>query len=69
MGIELPLASMTTAEKLEALDALWNDLSRAPDVIESPAWHGEVLAERGQATDERFVDWEEVKQQVRERLR
>lgn len=69
MGIELPLSSMTTAEKLEALDALWNDLSRAPEVIESPAWHGEVLAERGLAPDERFADWEEVKQQVRERLR
>jgi hypothetical protein len=43
MGITLPLDEMTISEKLEVLDQLWNDLSRNPENIPSPEWHGEEL--------------------------
>lgn len=67
----LPLDQMTVAEKLLAMEALWADLSRDEQQIESPAWHGDVLRERVEAVEsgqEKFVDWETAKQQLRDRL-
>ena len=60
----LPLEKMTLAEKLQAMEELWADLSR-DDKFESPAWHGEVLKKRKTETD--FVDWETAKEQLRTR--
>jgi len=42
----LALNEMTLREKLAAMEALWEDLSRTPGVVESPAWHKEVLEQR-----------------------
>ena len=64
----LPLDQMTVEEKLELLDELWADLSRKPDDVPSPAWHGEVLAERDAALErgeEEILDWEEAKARLR----
>jgi hypothetical protein len=38
---------MTLAEKLEAMELLWADISCRPEALPSPDWHQEVLAERG----------------------
>jgi len=46
MNIALPLDQMTTADKLSLMELLWDDLCRTPENVPSPAWHGEVLAER-----------------------
>jgi len=70
MEITLPLAEMTTAEKLRMMEVLWADLSQREEDIESPAWHAEVLREREekvQRGEESFLDWETVKRQLRER--
>jgi Putative addiction module component len=61
---------MTREEKLQAMEALWEDLSRDPDTLESPAWHEDVLREREErlATGEaEFVDWEQAKADIRSR--
>ena len=61
---------MTTEEKLQAMEALWVDLSRDPDQVPSPSWHGDVLRERAQRVQEgreQFVDWETAKRQLRDR--
>lgn len=55
---------LTAAEKLELLDRPWGDLSRHPQTVPSPAWHGAVLDERRAAVQEgrtTFVAWEEVR--------
>ena len=62
---------MTVAEKLCEMEALWADLSRDEQQIESPQWHGDVLRERVDAVKsgkESFVDWETAKKQLRDRL-
>jgi hypothetical protein len=62
---------MSTAEKLSAMEALWQDLSRNADQFESPAWHGEVLREREQRVEEgkeAYLDWDATKQELRDRL-
>jgi hypothetical protein len=69
MSIELPIDSMTTAQKLEAIEALWASLCKNPSDVESPEWHAEILAERkrrlesGEAT---VSDWKSAKKRIRE---
>lgn len=48
MPVNLPLKDMSLHEKLSAMESLWEDLTRTPEVIESPAWHKEILDERSQ---------------------
>jgi putative addiction module component (TIGR02574 family) len=72
MSITLDLEKMTTVEKLRLMEDLWQDLAASETEINSPAWHGDVLAERlhafssGQETP---IDWEIAKQQLRDELR
>ena len=69
--MKLSLDGMTRREKLELMEALWADLAKEPDLIESPAWHAEELAEterRVASGEETFVDWEIAKRQILERL-
>jgi hypothetical protein len=71
MEAVLPLDQMTTAEKLRAMEAIWADLTRNADSFDSPAWHADVLREREQRIaegKETFIDWDEAKRQLRERL-
>ena len=37
---------LSKTERLQAMEWLWASLSREPEEIESPEWHGEVLAAR-----------------------
>jgi len=59
---------MTLREKLAAMESLWEDLTRSPEAIESPAWHKDILDERRQRIVDgkaRFVDWERAKAEIR----
>ncbi|MCX6893202.1 MAG: addiction module protein [Verrucomicrobia bacterium] len=72
MDITLPLDQMTSEEKLRTMEALWADLSRNEEDIHSPAWHGQVLEDRDarvQSGQEKFMDWETAKQELRDRLK
>jgi len=62
---------MNVREKLAAMEALWEDLSRTPEVIESPAWHGKVLEARQRRVAEgkaRYADWETAKTRIRRKV-
>jgi putative addiction module component (TIGR02574 family) len=68
MAIKIPLGEMTVAEKLQLMEELWEDLSREPDTIPSPDWHGDVLREREaevRAGRGKFIDWEQAKAEIR----
>ena len=69
--ITLEPDKMSQAEKIQAMETLWADLSKDETSVESPSWHGDVLRE----TDERFssgsespVDWTSAKQELRKRF-
>lgn len=65
MSVALSIDQMTKAGKIGAMEALWDDLCRAEDEIESPAWHGDILRSRKQAVEsgaEKILDWEDAKQ-------
>jgi gamma-glutamyl phosphate reductase len=69
MNLELPLDQMTTAEKLRALEQIWEDLSRTSQEVPSPNWHADILQARERRVQEgssQFVDWIEAKQQIRD---
>ncbi|MEI9962564.1 MAG: addiction module protein [Limisphaerales bacterium] len=71
MEAALPLDKMTVAEKLRAMEMLWADLSRNEAQIRSPAWHGDVLRDREakiKSGEEKFMDWETAKKQLRDKL-
>lgn len=66
----LPLDEMSIEEKLQTMEALWEDLSADPTKIESPAWHEEELRERERkiaSGEAKFIDWEAAKADIRRR--
>ena len=68
---DVGLDQMTVSEKLALMERIWDNLSRRPQDVPSPEWHGEVLAERKAAVREgksEFVEWDGAKRRLRERL-
>jgi len=71
MPYNLPLKDMTLRDKLAAMESLWEDLARTPEVVESPTWHRDILDERRQRLAEgrsQFIDWESAKSDIRNKL-
>ena len=61
---------MSREEKLQALEAIWADLSKDAATVESPPWHEDVLKEtqnRLIAGQEGILDWPEAKRKLRDR--
>ncbi|MFO0913556.1 MAG: addiction module protein [Pirellulales bacterium] len=72
MAINLPLENMTLADKLEAMEALWADISRRPADLPSPDWHKDILDERRRLVAEgklKFIDWDTAISDLRKELR
>ena len=64
---QLPLA-----EKLQIMEAIWDDLSQHADEMLPLAWHGELLSEREAAIargDETFEDWDMAKQRIEKEIK
>jgi hypothetical protein len=40
------IQQMSLEEQLQAMELLWASLSRTPNALPSPDWHGDILAER-----------------------
>lgn len=71
MATTLDLDRMSTAEKLRLMEDLWQNLSSDENSVPSPAWHGDVLAERQRliaSGEESYIDWEVAKKQLRAEL-
>jgi putative addiction module component (TIGR02574 family) len=64
MPIELPLDTLSIAEKVRLLESVWASLCSKSGDVQSPEWHREVLdarkrsLEEGQAT---VSTWSEAK--------
>jgi hypothetical protein len=71
MSVSLPLSEMSLAEKLRMMEALWEDISRNSDALESPEWHHTVLQEREKRIakgESQFMDWEQAKTDIRKQV-
>ena len=68
MTVTLPLAQMTTQDKLSLLETLWDNLLATGDTLPSPAWHRDVLAAREMRVREGtavYSSWSEAKDRIR----
>ena len=64
MPVSIPLDDMTTEEKLEAMELLWDDLCAQEQKVSMPQWHITLLQEREArvtAGKERFGIWKTPK--------
>ncbi len=66
----IDIGRLSREEKLRIMEAIWEDLSRDAEQVESPDWHREILDEtesRLKAGQESVVDWPEAKEGLRKR--
>lgn len=72
MTVSLALKDMTVVEKLQVMEAIWDELSRNADDVPSPDWHRELLSEREAAImrDEvRFEDWATAREKLEQAIK
>ena len=65
------IKQLSRKEKFWIMEAIWEDLSMEDELIESPAWHKEVLSEtenRLRAGQEQILDWKDAKEKLRKRF-
>jgi len=66
------LKDMTTEEKLEAMEMLWDDICRNIPDFSSPAWHEQILKEREERLKkgkEKVLDWNQAKKDLRDSIK
>jgi putative addiction module component (TIGR02574 family) len=71
MSETIEIKHLSREEKLRVMEAIWEDLAREPEQLESPDWHREALEETGrrlEAGQEQAVDWSEAKAELRKRF-
>jgi len=69
MSITLPIKEMTFEEKIQAMELLWDDLSKNGVQYKSPDWHQDVLAQRENSIKDgaaEYIDWEIAKKSIRD---
>ncbi len=67
MVTPLALDKMTIEEKLQTMEALWDDLCQHEEILPVHDWQKEVLDERERMIergDSKFSDWEEAKKRI-----
>ena len=61
------IKNLSVEEKLQMMESLWDSLCASPS-LDSPQWHGDILAKREQAIvngSDEFEDWETAKAALR----
>jgi len=59
---------MSVTERLQAMDQLWDSLTRDNDEIPSPDWHQDVLADRkarAQHGEAKFLTLDQLRSRLR----
>jgi hypothetical protein len=67
----MAIKQLSREEKLQVMEAIWEDLSHEDQLVQSPPWHESQLREteqRIQSGKEQILDWKEAKQELRKRF-
>jgi putative addiction module component (TIGR02574 family) len=67
MATPLTIDEMTIEEKLQTMEALWDNLCRNEKAVPVYDWQKDVLNQRERLIEEgkaRFIDWEEAKARI-----
>ncbi|MFK5923305.1 MAG: addiction module protein [Verrucomicrobiota bacterium] len=65
------IEALTTVEKLEAMEVIWESLSKNCADLPIPEWHDVILKERRELVekgDAEYTDWAEAKKQILDRV-
>lgn len=65
------VTGLNPAERIELMEALWSEMARNGDTLQSPAWHEKELARRNEAVlkgEQKAVDWNQAKKLIRRRV-
>ena len=71
MQSTIEIKHFSREEKLRMMEAIWEDLSNEDNEFQSPAWHQKVLHEterRLNSGQEKIVDWQSAKKELRNRF-
>ena len=66
--VDLNISELTLAQKLNLMEAIWDDIAKDESVLKSPAWHETVLKDRESALASgkaSVSDWEKAKERIR----
>lgn len=69
--VEEQIKAFTTVEKLEAMEIIWESLSKNCEDLPIPEWHDAILKERRELVetgDAKYTDWAEAKKQILDRV-
>lgn len=65
------IKNLSREDKLRVMEAIWEDLSKESDQVESPEWHRQALKETEQrlkSGEEKMIDWPAAKKELRKRF-
>ncbi len=71
IAINLLLENMSTEEKIQTMETIWENLCEKADSLISPPWHEKVLNEREEGIkrgDDEFIDWDIAKKNIRNEI-
>jgi len=71
MGVTLFLEKMSTEEKIQTMETIWDDLCKKADSISTPPWHEKVLNDRENGINNgeyQFVDWNSAKKNIKDSI-
>ena len=71
MQSTIDIRHLSKAEKLRVMEDIWEDLSKEEGELDSPDWHREALRKterRFSSGQEKVVDWETAKKELRKRF-
>lgn len=71
MTTAMLISQMSREEKLQAMEAIWTDLSKEDSEVASPEWHSGVLketADRMASGKEQVSEWTAAKRELRKRF-
>ena len=62
---------LSKKEKLQVMEAIWQDLTKEEHSVQSPVWHVDALKETEQRREEgkeTVLDWGDAKKELRKRF-
>lgn len=65
--VDLSVSELTLGQKLNLMEAIWDDLTKDDKILESPDWHETILKDREQALSSGKItvsDWKEAKDRI-----
>jgi len=65
------IGNLSREDKLRVMEAIWEDLSKEDEEVESPKWHQDALQDTERKLnlgEEKKVDWHAAKKELRERF-